>query len=83
VTCGVWSWRRDSNPEPAVYKTAANRPPGTSEYCPCSSGQVGRPASTLLWGRVVPGGMTSGMTCDGGVADRGVPQRGLTLVQRH
>ncbi len=23
LTCEFWSWRRDSNPEPAVYKTAA------------------------------------------------------------
>jgi hypothetical protein len=34
-------------PGSAVYKTAGNRPPGAGECCPCSSRQIGRPASTL------------------------------------
>jgi hypothetical protein len=62
VTCRFGSWRGDSNPQPAVYKTGANRPRRTPECCPGSSGRGGRPASALLTGRVVPGGMTSGMT---------------------
>jgi hypothetical protein len=51
----------DSN-LPAVYKTAGNRLWRTGPCCPCSSGRMGRPASTLLTGRVTAGGMTSGMT---------------------
>jgi hypothetical protein len=62
VTCRFGSWRGDSNPQPAVYKTGANRPRRTPECCPGSSGRGGRPASALLTGRVAPGGMTSGMT---------------------
>jgi hypothetical protein len=50
-------------PEPAVYKTTANRPAGTGKCCPRSSRRTGRPASALLTGRVAPGGMTSRMTC--------------------
>ena len=56
------SWRGDSNPQPAVYKTAADRPRRPGEWSPGSSGRAGRPASALQWGRVAPGGMTSGMT---------------------
>src|ERR671913_1309032 len=48
-----------------VYKTAADRPRCTAGCCPCSSGRVGRPAGALLWGRVTPGGMTTGMTATG------------------
>jgi hypothetical protein len=62
VSCTVGSWRGDSNPQPAVYKTAADRPPRTGPCGPCCSGRVGRPANALLTGRVAPGGMTNGMT---------------------
>jgi hypothetical protein len=44
---GVRSWPGDWNPQPAVYKTAANRPPRAGTWSSCSSGQMGRPASTL------------------------------------
>jgi hypothetical protein len=57
LTCCFVSWRGDSNPQPAVYKTAGNRPPGTGECGPCSSRRVGRPASTLLTSRVLAGGI--------------------------
>jgi hypothetical protein len=56
-----------SNRNSLFYKTAANRPAGAGACCPCSSGRVGRPVSAFLWGRVVPGGMTSRMTPGTGV----------------
>jgi hypothetical protein len=66
-TC--WSRPRPTSDTPRagivpapVYKTAGNRPPGAGLCCPCSSRRVACPASALLTGRVVPGGMTSGMT---------------------
>jgi hypothetical protein len=46
-----------------ITKTTGNRLLGAGPCCRCCSGQVGRPASTLLSGRVAPGGMTSRMTC--------------------
>jgi hypothetical protein len=60
---GYGSWRGTRNPQPAVYKTGADRPGRAGPCCPCRSGQWGRPASPLQSGRVVPGGMTIGMTC--------------------
>ena len=76
-----------SNPVPAIYKTAGNRPPSAGVCCPCSSGQVGRPASTLLTGRVAPGGMTKRMTArpptvaaDG--IDTSPPWRGASSLRR-
>jgi len=51
-------------PGSAVYKTVANRPWCAGACCPGSSGRVSRPASTLLTGPIVRGGMTSRMTPD-------------------
>jgi hypothetical protein len=58
-----WELAGGLNPQPAVYKTGADRPRRAGGCCPCSSGRAGRPASALLTGRVVAGGMTSRMTC--------------------
>jgi hypothetical protein len=41
-------------PQPAVYKTADNRPPGAGSCSPCSSRRMDCPASALLSARVVP-----------------------------
>jgi hypothetical protein len=46
----------------SANRTGADRPRRAGLCCPCSSGQVGRPASALPWARVAPGGMTSSMT---------------------
>ena len=41
---------------------AVHRPRRAAACCPSRSRRVGRPASALLTGRMVPGGMTNGMT---------------------
>src|ERR671914_756449 len=50
ANCTLASWRGDSNPRPAVYKTTADRLRRAGACCPGSSGRMGRPASTLLTG---------------------------------
>jgi hypothetical protein len=44
-----WELAGGSNPQPAVYKTAADRPPRTGACSPCSSRRMGCPASALQW----------------------------------
>jgi hypothetical protein len=61
--CRLWPGTSEAGraiePSPC-YKAAADRLWCADLCAPCSSGRVGRPASALLWGRVAPGGMTSG-----------------------
>jgi hypothetical protein len=56
------------NPQPAVYKTPENGPPGTGGCCPCSSRQIGHPARSLLSAPVLADGMTVRMTATRGVS---------------
>jgi hypothetical protein len=57
-----WELAGDSNPQPAVYKTGADRPRRTGLCSPCRSGQMLHPASAVLSCGVSRGGTTEGMT---------------------
>jgi hypothetical protein len=71
------SWR--DRTQPAVYKTGADRPRCAAECFPCSSARMRCPASAPLWGRVLPGGMTSRMTASSRQAHHQIEAPRLTV----